>query len=68
MTPEVIDITIGDQTTLLTKELEKMAVKLDRLWWESLAAGSREAIALGEASQDVHRALLVLQQPVVSVK
>jgi hypothetical protein len=59
--PQVTDITVREQTRLLTTELGRMAVKLDRQWWEGLAAGPTEAMALGEASQGVHRALLVLR-------
>ena len=58
--PQVIEDPIREQTNSLTAELQRMAVQLDQLWQDSLAAGSRHAIALGEASQGVHRALLAL--------
>jgi hypothetical protein len=45
---------------LLTAGLQRIAVQLDQLWQDGLAAGSRDAIALDEASQCVHRALLAL--------
>jgi len=58
--PEAIENTIREQTNLLIAELQRIAVELDQLWQGSLAAGSRHAIALDEASQGLHRALLAL--------
>jgi hypothetical protein len=58
--PQVIEDTIREQTNLLLAQLQRIAVQLDQLWQASLAAGSRHAIALDEASQGVHRALLAL--------
>lgn len=66
--PEVIEDTIREQTNLLTTELQRIAVLLDQLWQASLVAGSRHAIALDEASQDVHRALLALSLQLLSVE
>jgi hypothetical protein len=58
--PQAIENTIREQTNLLAAELQRIAVVLDQLWQDSLAAGSRHAIALDEASQGLHRALLAL--------
>ena len=66
--PEVIEDTIREQTNLLTAELQRIAVQFDQLWQDSLAVGSRHTIALGEASQGVHRALLALSLQRLSVE
>ena len=58
--PEVIQDTILERTNLVAAELLRITVQLDQLWQDSLVAGSRHAIALDEASQGVHRALLAL--------
>jgi hypothetical protein len=58
--PEAIEDGIGEQTNLLAAELQRITLLLDQLLQDSLAAGSRHAIALDEASQGVHRALLAL--------
>ena len=44
--PQVIEDTVLEQTNLLTAELEWIAVQLDQLWQDSLAAGSSHAMGL----------------------
>ncbi|HUJ65332.1 MAG TPA: hypothetical protein VLX59_07340 [Acidimicrobiales bacterium] len=58
--PQLIDDAIREQTDLLTAELQRIAIRVDLLLEDSLAAGSGQTMALGEASQGVHRALLAL--------
>ncbi len=36
---------------------------VDILWLSALKDGTEEAVALGEASQAIHRALVALDQP-----
>lgn len=58
--PQVIEDSLRERTNMITAELQRVAVKLDGLWHDSLAAGSGQTIDLGEANQAVHRALLAL--------
>jgi len=62
----VIEDTIQNRTNVVAADLRRIALKLDELCRDSLAAGSRQVISLGEASQDVHRALLALDLERVS--
>ena len=57
---QVSDNGIRERTSVITLELQRLAVQIDGLWQDSLTAGSGQAMALGEANQAVHRALLAL--------
>ena len=56
----LIEDSLRERARMVTAELQRVADQIDGLWHESLAAGSGQAIALGEANQSVHRALLAL--------
>ncbi|HVA76114.1 MAG TPA: hypothetical protein VNF71_16285 [Acidimicrobiales bacterium] len=44
----------------IVDSLEQAGMELDELWTDAVSHGSEDSVVLGEASQDVHRALIAL--------
>ena len=58
----VVDDGPEERTVYVMAELGKVVAMIDELWRDALVAGPSDSeIALGEASQAVHRALISLR-------
>ncbi len=58
---EVLESNISGRTGSVLAQLQAAGRVVDEMWREALAEGrSDEAIDLGEASQGIHRAMIVL--------
>ena len=57
----VVDDGLEERTGYVIAELGRVVAMIDELWRDALVAGPSDSeIALGEASQAVHRALIAL--------